>query len=161
VRSTTCFEQRHGVRGIGLVALHVSPHVVCRQQPHLDPARAQQSSPVMRAATRFHDDEFHISIDEPALELTTRQATALDYPPGFVAHRKLENVLSHVHRHGCSIHLGLLLSFMLKPPKASAGTMMPNKTREESIPSIERTASSKKLASRRRSCRTFGEERGR
>src|SRR5262249_9491928 len=115
----------------------------------------------MRAATRFHDDEFHISIDEPALELTTRQATALDYPPGFVGHRQLENVLCHVHRHGCSIHLGLLLSFMLKPPKASAGTMIPNKTREESIPSIERTASSKKLASRRRSCRTFGEERGR
>src|SRR5439155_26146026 len=28
---------------------------------------------------------------------------------------------------------------VLKPPKASAGTMMPNNEREESIPSIERT----------------------
>jgi len=54
-------EQRPGVGGVGLVALHVGAHIL-RQQAHLDAAGAERSRLVVRRAARFHDDQRHFPI---------------------------------------------------------------------------------------------------
>lgn len=107
------FEQRHSVGGIGLVALHICPHVARRQEPHLEPALPQHPAPMVRTAARLHHHQTHLPVLKPALELRARQTMALNYPPLRVSHRQLENALCQIHRNGCSIHLGLLPFVML------------------------------------------------
>lgn len=90
----------------------------------------------MRRRAGLHHHEPHRLVLKPALELATREPRSLDHFPVLVGDNQLKNVLGKINSNGSSIHLGLLLSIVLKPPKASAGTMMPNKEREESIPSL-------------------------
>src|SRR5262245_4795272 len=137
VCSARRLQQRDGIGCVSLVTSHVGAHILCRQQSHLDAPFPKRARPVMRRAARFHHNELHFSVSKPALELRACEPMMLEHTPCHIGHRELENVLCQVNRHGCSIHSGLLLSFMLKPTRASAGTMMPNKTREESIPSFE------------------------
>jgi hypothetical protein len=67
-------------------------------------------SPVMRRATRFHDDlgSGGQLVDE-ALELPAGQPLPFDDPPGAIRARHLTNVLCQINRHRRSIHFGLLL----------------------------------------------------
>jgi hypothetical protein len=49
---------------------------------------------------------------------------------------ELEDILGKVNGNGSSIHLGLLPSDLAEMTGSQLGTMMPNKEREESIPSL-------------------------
>jgi len=73
IGSTHGLQQRGRVRRVGLVALHVGPHILSRQQLHLDASLLEQASPVVGRAARFHDDELDRAIVEPTLELHSAQ----------------------------------------------------------------------------------------
>src|SRR6266480_2476040 len=133
------------VRGVGLVPLHVGTHILRRQQPYFYSSAAKRACPMMRGAAGFHHHQLHRPVVEPPCKLRPRQSRFLDYLPAPIGGSELEDVLGQINGNGSSIHLGLLLSIVLKPPKASAGSMMPNKEREESIPSIDSDTYSARL----------------
>src|SRR2546422_7524805 len=95
---------------------------------------------MMRSAASFHHHQLHRPVVEPPCKLGPRQSRFLDHLPAPIGSSELKDVLGQIDGNGSSIHLGLLLSIVLKPPKASAGTMMPNNEREESIPSVNADA---------------------
>jgi hypothetical protein len=113
VGAARSLEQRTGIGGIGLVALHVGADIGRRQQSHLDAQVVQPTRPVVGRATRFHHHQTDRAVDEPAFELQARQPLLLDHPPGAVGHRQLKDRLGEIHSHNRqssgSIHLGLLL----------------------------------------------------
>ena len=63
------FQQCRRIGRVGLIALYILAHVVRRQQAHFDSRCLEQARPVMRRATGFHDDQAHLAIGKPALEL--------------------------------------------------------------------------------------------
>jgi hypothetical protein len=101
-------EQGGGIGRIGLVALDVRTDVSRRQQLNLDAQSIEPARPVVGGATGLHDNPSDRSIDEPALELTAREAVALDDLPLVISDGELEDVLCQVNGDGRSIHLGLL-----------------------------------------------------
>src|SRR6266480_5346402 len=154
VAGASRFKQCNRVRGVGLVPLHVGTHILRRQQPYFYSSAAKRACPMMRGAAGFHHHQLHRPVVEPPCKLRPRQSRFLDYLPAPIGGSELEDVLGQINGNGSSIHLGLLLSIVLKPPKASAGSMMPNKEREESIPSVETDA---RKSGARPSPRTLGD----
>jgi len=114
-------KQRLRIGSIGLVPLHVGAHVLCRQQPYFDAARANQPRPVVRRAAGLHHHQPHTAVVEPALELRSGETRSLDDLPTAIGQRELEHVLCQIDCDGSSIHFGLLLSLVsLTPPNDSA-----------------------------------------
>ena len=110
-------EQRHGIRRIGLVPLHIGAHVLRGKQSHLNSASPQRSGPVMRRTAGLHHHELHGAVVEPARKLGPRQSCFLNHLPVPISASELEGVLGQINGNGSSIHLGLLLSIVLKPPR--------------------------------------------
>lgn len=108
------FDQRRRIGGIGLVALDEGAHVAWGQQAHFDTRRRQLATPVMGTAARFHGDQAHGLMGEPAFELSSAQSCTFDHAPALIGDGQLEDVLEKVDSHdrkgGGSIHLGLTLA---------------------------------------------------
>jgi hypothetical protein len=142
VGTASRFQQGACVGSVGLVALDVGTYVGGRQKLDIDAERIELACPVMSRAARFHDDERDIAVEEPAFELAARQAMLFDDAPAGVGHSDLEHGFGQINGHGSSIHGGLLLSADPRPHVdqcAHRGA----KRQGESIPSIERTSSSR------------------
>src|SRR6185369_6108834 len=84
-----------------------------------------------------HDDQAHLSVGKPALELSASEPVFLSHAPGHVGHGQLEDGLCQIDGDGCSIHVGLL-SFedLIHTPMKTSAPMWREK-RGESIPSID------------------------
>ncbi len=89
VGGTRRFQQRTGVGGIGLVALHVGTNVGGGQKLDLDAQPVDPARPVVRGATGFHDDQRDLAILKPALELGAGETMRFDDLPGRIGHGQL------------------------------------------------------------------------
>ena len=143
VRGTRCFEQSRSVCRIGLVAFDVSTDVLGWQRLHLNAQAIEPARSVVGRAAGFHDDQGHISVDKPAFKLGACQPLGFNHVPMFISHGQLKNRLCKINSNGSSIHVGLLLfkDLIATPMKTRAPLL--RKKRGESIPSIERTSSSR------------------
>ena len=143
VGTTSGFEQRAGIGGVGLVALNVGTDVGGWQQSNLDAETVEPTRPMMCRAAGFHHHQTDYADNEPTFELTTRKTVCLDDPPGAISDGELKNRFGKINTHnrqsGGSIHFGLLPVDADTPHHMRpAGTMMP-KDQGESIPSLKRT----------------------
>lgn len=109
VGGTRRFQQRTGVGGIGLVALHVGTNVGGGQKLDLDAQPVDPARPVVRGATGFHDDQRDLAILKPALELGAGETMRFDDLPGRIGHGQLEDALCQIDSNGSSMHFGFLL----------------------------------------------------
>ena len=109
VRGTRRFEQRTGIGGIGLVALHIGTNIGGGQKLDLDAQPVDPARPVVSGATRFHDDQRDIAILKPALELGAGEAMRLDDLPGRIGHGQLEDAFCQIDSNGSSMHFGFPL----------------------------------------------------
>ncbi len=99
----------------------------------------------------FHDDQRHIAIVKPALELGAGQAVGFNDFPAGIGHGQLEHRLCQINGNGCSIHVGLL-SFdedLIPTPMKTRAPMWRKQT-GESMPSIKADAQRRATASPRR-----------
>ena len=132
-------EQRTGIRGIGLVALHIGAHVLRRQQPHLVPLRLQAARPVLRRAAGLHHHHARRMVAKEPGELTAAQLRAPRDPILAMRHRQLEAVLCQVNADG---RVSMTDSFCQRRElihQLQLGTSMPYRQPEESISSLERS----------------------
>ncbi len=103
------FEQALRIRAIGLVAQHIGPHRVGREQHHAVPASARLAAPEVRRPAGLHHHRGRSLLGEEARELSPREAMALRHLPWPLRHRDLEHRLGKIHCDRRSMHLGLLL----------------------------------------------------
>src|SRR5262249_38676228 len=92
-------------------------------------------------STRLHQDDRRWVLAEKTAASRTRQSMSVPYLPGMLGNSHLENRLRHVDRDRRTIHVGS--SFRVMWTQGDSGTSMPFKSREESIPSLQRIGGSR------------------
>src|SRR5215813_6318330 len=95
------------------------------------------AGPVVRRPTRFHEDQRGWLLGKEAVKSLTSQSMSLSYLPGVFRDGDLKYRLRHVDRDRRTIHVGS--SFRVMWTQGDSGTSMPFESREESIPSLQRT----------------------
>jgi len=137
-------EQALGVGAIGLVADDVRPHGVRGQEHDSVAVRLRVPAPVVGRPTRFHQDRRRRRLAQVPAKPSPREPMAPAHQSWVLRDSYLEYGLGHVHRDRRRIH-------RTPPSKGSLDARrlwhtMPFKSREESIPSLERPGTN-------RSCR--------
>ena len=104
------FEHRFRIGAVGLVAAHVGPHVLDRDQADGKSTRLAAAPPVVRGAAGLHHHRRpHGEAVDKGFELPSRQPFSVDDSVRPIRQCHLEDVLCQIHRHRRSIHVGLLL----------------------------------------------------
>jgi len=97
-------QQRGSVGPVRLVAAHIGPHMLGRQQLDLVTLGLERPRPVVGGGASLHHDPARRAVGEEPGEALPRQALALDQATLFVADGQLENSLCQVNGDGGSVH---------------------------------------------------------
>jgi hypothetical protein len=118
------FEKRLAVGAVGLAPATVRPHVMRRQQNHVEAAAEEKPPPEVRARAGLHDDAARRNGAPEPLELRAGKPLPLPDGAGSSDDRQLEHVLGQVNRnryrgHGWAPFVRAL--WLLAIPKYSDG----------------------------------------
>ena len=134
------FEQALGVGAVGLIARDIGPDHVRRQQGDAMPVPLGLPAPVVRRPTRPHQDSCRRLFAQIPTKPLPREPMPLAHLARMFRHGDLKDCLRHVHRDRRRIHPAPPSKALLDARRLWHA--MPFKSREESIPSLDRSSGS-------------------
>ena len=131
-------EKAFGIGAVRLVSTDVWLDVVRGEKDNVVTVALELSGPVVSHAASLHDDMSGFALGEEWNKPRAGEAMGFGHLAGVVRDGELEDVLCNIHGNRRMLHFGLLLLFALMK-STDSGTLMPTESKEESIPSLQRT----------------------
>src|SRR5262249_39623113 len=96
------FADRLRISRIVLPALHIGPHILGWQQPHLVPASDEFARPIMRGAAGFNPDETWLQLLEERQDTPACETPANNNLSNGINSVNLKDTLCDIQSDGCN-----------------------------------------------------------